>query len=104
MAINLEYYRAFYYVALYKSISRAAEEMFVSQPAVSKAIRNLEESLKCTLFVRSSHGSELTRNGALLFSHVSKAFDEFEIGESIVSRNVLDQSQDIYIGATAART
>ena len=39
MAINLEYYRAFYYVALYKSISRAAEEMFISQPAVSKAIR-----------------------------------------------------------------
>lgn len=100
MAINLEYYRAFYYVALYKSISRAAEEMFVSQPAVSKAIRNLEESLKCTLFVRSSHGSELTRNGVLLFSHVSKAFNEFELGESIVSRSALDQSQDIYIGAT----
>lgn len=100
MAISLEYYRAFYYVALYNSISRAAEEMFISQPAVSKAIKNLEDSLKCTLFVRSSHGSTLTRDGVMLFNHVAKAFSEFQAGESIVSRNTLDQSQNIYIGAT----
>ncbi len=99
MDINLEYYRAFYYVAIYQSISRAAEEMYISQPAVSKAIQNLEKQLSCSLFIRSSHGTKLTRDGTLLFAHVSNAFKEFELGEHIISRRDGYQ-EDIYIGTT----
>lgn len=100
MLINPEYYRAFYYVAIYNSISRAAEEMFISQPAVSKAIHNLEEKLKCTLFIRSSQGSRLTREGAVLFEHVSRAFEELEDGERKVKRDYSDIIQTISIGVT----
>lgn len=99
MGINLEYYRAFYYVAIYESISRAAEEMYVSQPAVSKAIQNLEKQLSCTLFVRSPHGTKLTRDGTQLFTHVSQAFKEFQLGEHLISRRDGYQ-EDIYIGTT----
>ena len=45
MDIDLEYYKIFYYVGKMKSITLAAEELAVSQPAVSQAIRNLEEAL-----------------------------------------------------------
>lgn len=100
MAINLDYYRTFYYVAVYSSISRAAEELYISQPAVSKAIRILESELKCTLFVRSSHGTTLTDDGQQLFEYVSRAFNELSSGVKSVSRNEIYESQDIYIGAT----
>ena len=100
MYINLEYYRAFYYVAVYKSISRAAEELYISQPALSKSIQNLEKKLHCTLFTRSSQGTTLTQDGMILFNHVSHALQEFEAGEQKVSRVDSKLIQDIYIGAT----
>ena len=45
MDINLEYYKIFYYVGKQKSITLAAEELAISQPAVSQAVRHLEEAL-----------------------------------------------------------
>ena len=43
MNINLELYKTFYYVAKTENISRASNELSISQPAISKAIKNLEE-------------------------------------------------------------
>ena len=56
MEQNLSQYRIFYAVAKAGNISRAAKELYISQPAVSKAIRKLEESLNTTLFKRNSRG------------------------------------------------
>ena len=56
MEQNLSLYRIFYMVANTGSISRAASELFISQPAVSKAVQKLEQSLNTTLFLRSSRG------------------------------------------------
>lgn len=53
MYISFDYYRAFYYVAKYGSISQAAEALMNNQPNVSRTIKNLESELNCTLFVRS---------------------------------------------------
>ena len=50
MATNLDLYRVFYSVATHGNISKAANELFISQPAVSKAICNLERSSGITLF------------------------------------------------------
>ncbi|WP_341274074.1 LysR family transcriptional regulator [Clostridium beijerinckii] len=53
-----------------KNISRAAEILFVSQPAVSKSIKTLETSFNVTLFSRSSKGVTLTPEGKILFDHI----------------------------------
>ena len=98
--INLEYYRVFYYVAVCQSITRAAAQLYISQPAVTKTIRKLEEEMNCALFSRSSHGSVMTAEGAVLFSHVTKAMKEFEQGEGKVSRLDNSEQQEIRVGAT----
>ncbi len=78
---SLSSYRIFYTVAKTGNISKAAKELFISQPAISKSIQKLEESLGCDLFRRSSRGVILTEEGELLFSHVSLAFETLAMGE-----------------------
>lgn len=81
MEQNLSQYKIFYTVAQEKNISRAASALYISQPAISKSIRRLEESLGATLFSRSSRGVQLTEEGQLLFQYVKSAFDSLETGE-----------------------
>lgn len=71
---NLSRYRIFLSVADCKSISKAAAELYISQPAVSSAIKKLEESLCATLFLRKPRGVELTDSGRLLYEGVKKSF------------------------------
>ncbi|WP_224753574.1 LysR family transcriptional regulator [Paenibacillus terricola] len=78
---NLELYRAFYWTAVERNLSRAAERLFITQPSVSHAIKQLEEALSVTLFNRMPKGVTLTEVGALLFEHVDKAFRELESAE-----------------------
>ena len=79
---NLSLYRIFYTVARSGNISRAADELFISQPAVSKAVRKLEQSVGCALFTRSSRGVQLTEDGELLYSHVKSALQTLESAEN----------------------
>lgn len=71
---NLTRYRIFLSVAENKSISRAAAQLYLSQPAVSVAVKKLEESLDTTLFIRRSKGVELTEKGRILRDSVRQAF------------------------------
>ena len=64
MNISLEYYKVFYNVAKLGSISAAANSLFISQPAVSQAIKHLETALDARLFNRTSKGVRLTPEGA----------------------------------------
>lgn len=82
--MTTELYKVFYYVAESSSISKAAKKLYVSQPAVSKGIKNLEESLGLSLFIRTAKGVELTEEGRLLYKYVSEAFNQFEQGEKII--------------------
>lgn len=70
---NLEYYKVFYYAAKFGSLTAAAEQLFLTQPNVTKTIRKLEEQLGCTLFVRTKRGVSLTQEGELLWSRVEPA-------------------------------
>ncbi len=56
MEQSLSSYRIFYVVALEGNISRAAERLFISQPAISRSIRKLEDSLETTLFLAQFQG------------------------------------------------
>lgn len=78
---NLSLYRIFYATALAGNISKAADELFISQPAISQSIKKLEQSLDTILFVRSSRGVQLTEDGELLLAHVKSAFQALEAGE-----------------------
>ena len=67
MEQNLSQYKIFYEVAKAGNISKAAKELYISQPAISKAISKLEDSLGLSLFTRSSRGVQLTSEGEILF-------------------------------------
>lgn len=72
---NLSRYKIFLSVAEHKSISKAASQLYISQPAVSITIKKLEENLNTTLFIRKSKGVELTEKGRLLYESSKKALN-----------------------------
>lgn len=83
---NLSQYRIFYAVARAGNISRAAKELYISQPAISKSISKLEDSLNTVLFTRNSRGVQLTDEGQVLFEHTRDAFEELAKGEQELKR------------------
>lgn len=83
---NLNNYYNFYMVAKTGSISRAAEKLFVSQPALSKSITRLEESMGVKLFYRNSRGVTLTEEGQIIYSYVERAFDNLSKGEETLRK------------------
>ena len=86
MEQNLSQYKIFYEVAKAGNISKAAKELYISQPAISKAISKLEDSLGLSLFTRSSRGVQLTSEGEILFEHTREAFDALDRGEQGLKR------------------
>ena len=99
MKTNLELYKAFYYVAKNKNITQAANELMVSQPAVSKSIKVLERDLNTVLFNRNKDGVSLTNAGELLYNKINKAMELIiSAEEDIDSLNNMEQGT-INIGA-----
>lgn len=81
--MNLELYRVFYTVVRCGSLTKAADELYISQPAVSQAIRQLEAQLGTQLFTRVHKGMQLTKQGGeLIYNDVKKALGILENVES----------------------
>ncbi|MCR5268641.1 MAG: LysR family transcriptional regulator [Lachnospiraceae bacterium] len=100
MIRNWELYRVFYHVATASSLTDAAKELQVTQPAVSQSMKQLEHQLDVKLFTRQGKGIRLTREGEILFSHIAKGFDAFSEGERQL-HEILDLNDgEIRIGAT----
>ena len=100
MISNLEYYKAFYYVAKTGSLTQAAGILSISQPAVSQSIKQLEQQTKARLFKRVSRGVQLTAEGELLYSYVSKGFEQFLLGEERLKQMQNLELGEIHIGAS----
>lgn len=100
MITNLEYYKVFYYVAKTGSLTQAAGILSISQPAVSQSIRLLEEQLGVKLFYRVSRGVRLSNEGELLFSYVSKGYEQMVAGEQKVKQMLNLELGEIHIGAS----
>ena len=83
---NLSQYKIFYEVAKAGNISKAAKELIISQPAISKSISKLEDNLGVALFTRNSRGVQLTEEGKLLFHHTKTAFEAINRGELELKR------------------
>lgn len=103
MNINYEYYKVFYYVAKYKSFSKAATKLMSNQPNVTRTIKILENDLGCTLFIRSNKGVTLTAEGEKLLSHVSVAVEAIQKGENelALAKNLESGSVAISVTETA---
>ena len=82
MDIDLELYKVFYAVAKNKHMTRASEELHISQPAISQSIKKLEEQLGGTLFLRSNKGMELTEEGKMFFDYVKGALELIKNAEN----------------------
>lgn len=100
MNINYELYKIFYYTALNKSISKTAELLLISQPAVSYQIKTLEKELGITLFVRTKKGVTLTDEGEVLFKYISKGIEAFTNGENALTNLKNLDYGNIRIGAS----
>lgn len=72
MSINLELYKFFYLVAKYNSFSQASKELYISQPAITQKIHNLENILNEKLFYRTANGIELTEVGEKLYNEIKE--------------------------------
>ena len=99
--INLELYKVFYTVAHNGSLTKAADELFISQPAVSQSIRQLEEQLGMKLFNRGHNGMELTaQGGELIVDDVEKALRLLSGVEDKVSKLRHSAQGTLRIGAS----
>ena len=99
MDINYELYKVFYYVATTLSFSEASKQLYISQSAVSQAIKALERRLEQPLFIRSTKRVQLTPEGEILLRHVEPAMSLIKRGESQLMENASLGSQ-IRIGAS----
>lgn len=81
MSINLELYRIFYITAQMGSISKAAKALYTSQPAISQAIKQLEQKLGGAVFYRNARGVSLTVEGEVLYRYIEKGYNLIMDGE-----------------------
>lgn len=73
MTNNYELYKVFYWAAKTGSLTQAAKALYLTQPSVSHAIKQLEDSFGLTLFYRNSKGVALTQEGSILYSYIEKS-------------------------------
>ena len=96
--INLNLYKIFYEVALSESISDASKKLFITQSAVSKAIKKLEEDLNTNLFYRNSKGVKLTEKGEELLFYFDEAFNNLVTAERTMTESKTLNKGKISIG------
>ena len=104
MNINLELYKVFLSVAKNENITKAANELMISQPGVSKSIKNLEEQLNCSLFVRTKSGVYLTEEGKLFYSKLSDAMELIDNAEKSLMEMINMEYGYINIGISNTLT
>lgn len=97
--VNLNLLKYFYEVVNTKNITKASEKLMVSQPAITKAIKELENELNIKLFDRNKKGVIPTEEGIILYEHIKNTFQDLNI-----TFNILEMSNKkgghLYIGST----
>jgi DNA-binding transcriptional LysR family regulator len=100
MDINFELYKIFYHAATSVSFSEAAASLYISQSAVSQAIKNLEGKLGVQLFLRQARHLRLSREGELLLTHVNQAYNFIKVAETKIAEMQNLENGEIRIGAS----
>lgn len=97
MNINLELLKTFYIVARKKSISKAAQDLYISQPAVSKLILNLENIIGIKVFIRTSKGVKLTNFGETLYNYLDDSMSTLLNTSNLIKKVFNDNQNTINI-------
>lgn len=100
MSLNFEDCRVFYSAAKYKSLTRAAEALGISQPSATRAVKALEEELGTALLIRTRRGVELTGPGESLFRHAEPACRHLREGEDEVRDLLALREGTVRLGAS----
>ena len=104
MNIDFELYRIFYVVANHKNITKASEELHISQPAISKSIKNLEDQLGGQLFVRTKRGVVLTDEGKEFYNYIKQAIEYINNAENKFTDLINLETGTIKIGISTTLT
>ena len=104
MNINYELYRIFYEVANSGNITHASQKLNISQPAISKSIKNLEEQLGGNLFVRTQKGVVLTEEGKSFYNHIKDAINNITNAENEFTNLINLNTGSIRIGVSTTIT
>ena len=104
MNIDFELYRIFYVVANHCNITKASEELSISQPAISKSIKNLEEQLGGQLFVRTKRGVVLTEEGKEFYDYIKQAIEYINNAENKFTDLINLETGCIKIGISTTLT
>lgn len=104
MNIDFELYRVFYTVANCQNITKASEELMISQPAISKSIKKLEEQLGGTLFTRTKRGVILTEEGKEFYHYIKQAIEYINNAENKFTELIHLETGCIRIGISATLT
>lgn len=102
---KLDLYKVFCMVGKCQSFSKAAKELYMTQPAVSQAIMQLERELNMRLFTRTYRGVALTNEGKILFEYASAAINLINVGEEklLEVKNLTTGELKIGVGDTISR-
>lgn len=105
MASKLDLYKIFCKVAKSESFSKAAKDLYMTQPAISQAIMQLEKELDTRLFIRTPRGVSLTNEGSLLFEYANSAINLIHTGEEKILefKNLTAGELKIGVGDTISR-
>lgn len=104
MNIDFELYRIFYVVANNSNITKASEKLNISQPAISKSIKNLEEQLGGQLFVRTKRGVVLTEEGKEFYNYIKQAIEYINNAENKFTDLINLEAGCIKIGISTTLT
>jgi LysR family transcriptional regulator, low CO2-responsive transcriptional regulator len=100
MRMNLNQLRSFFLAAREKSITKAAQSLYVTQPAVTMQIKSLESDLDLKLFTRYGKGFELTDAGSVLFGYAERIFEIVEEMEYVLKGHADLSHGSLVIGTT----
>ena len=104
MNVSFELYRIFYTVATHKNITKASKELNISQPAISKSIKNLEEQLGGQLFIRTKRGVFLTEEGKEFYRYIKQAIEYISNAENKFTELINLETGCIKIGISSTLT
>lgn len=88
--IDMNLFKTFYIVAKHNNFTKASEELYISQPAVTKSVQKLEEQLNTKLFKRTNNGIFLTDEGRVVYLYAEKLYNL-----TIASNNLIDDINNV---------
>ena len=100
MNINFEYYKVFYVIAKNKNITKAANELNISQPAISRMLKTMEDQMNTKLFIRRTKGVILTNEGKELYRLIADNIDNIMKSEISFSKIIKNKTIKIAVNKT----